>query len=110
MPLPLVFIAIGAGTAALGIGKGVKAGIDMKDASDTNKSANRLVDDAKESLERARKAIQNKNIKVGISIKPNTNVELLRPYIDKIDLVLIMSVEPGKGGQEFMPKALDKIE
>lgn len=56
MPLPLVFIAIGAGTAALGIGKGVKAGIDMKDASDTNKSANRLVDDAKESLERARKA------------------------------------------------------
>lgn len=56
MPLPLVFIAIGAGTAALGIGKGVKAGIDMKDASDTNKSANRIVDDAKESLEIARKA------------------------------------------------------
>jgi len=46
--------------------------------------------------------IKNQNIKVGIAINPNTNPILLRPYLDKIDLVLIMSVPPGKGGQEFI--------
>lgn len=53
--------------------------------------------------------IKNKNIKVGIAIKPNTNVEVLKPYIDKIDLVLIMSVEPGYGGQQFIEKTIEKI-
>ena len=53
--------------------------------------------------------IKNKNIKVGIAIKPNTNVEVLKPYIDKIDLVLIMSVEPGYGGQKFIEKTMEKI-
>ena len=53
--------------------------------------------------------IKNKNIKVGIAIKPNTNVEVLKPYIDKIDLVLIMSVEPGYGGQKFIEKTIEKI-
>ncbi len=48
--------------------------------------------------------------KVGISIKPNTPVTALRPYLDKIDLVLIMSVEPGYGGQAFLPEAESKIE
>lgn len=49
------------------------------------------------------------NCKVGISVKPNTEVEVLFPYLDKIDLALVMSVEPGKGGQKFMPLALEKI-
>ena len=53
--------------------------------------------------------IKNKNIKVGIAIKPNTNVEVLKPYINKIDLVLIMSVEPGYGGQQFIEKTIEKI-
>ena len=53
--------------------------------------------------------IKNKNIIVGIAIKPNTNVEVLKPYIDKIDLVLIMSVEPGYGGQKFIEKTIEKI-
>ena len=53
--------------------------------------------------------IKNKNIKVGIAIKPNTNVEVLKPYINKIDLVLIMSVEPGYGGQKFIEKTIEKI-
>ena len=48
--------------------------------------------------------------KAGLSIKPNTKVEELIPYLDKIELVLIMSVEPGFGGQKFMPNSLDKIE
>lgn len=45
----------------------------------------------------------------GISIKPNTPVELITPFLSKLDLVLIMSVEPGFGGQKFMENALDKI-
>ena len=52
--------------------------------------------------------IHSYGIKCGISIKPYTSVKELLPYLDKIELVLIMSVEPGKGGQKFMPIAIDK--
>ena len=45
---------------------------------------------------------------VGVSIKPKTPVETVLPYLDSIDLVLVMSVEPGFGGQSFMPEVLDK--
>ena len=48
-------------------------------------------------------------LKVGISIKPKTPVEALKPYVDQVDMVLIMSVEPGFGGQKFIPESLDKI-
>ena len=54
--------------------------------------------------------IKSKNIKVGISIKPNNNVENLKEYLPLVDLVLIMSVEPGFGGQTFIESSLDKIE
>ena len=47
---------------------------------------------------------------MGLSLKPNTTVKELIPYLDKIDLVLIMSVEPGFGGQEFMPNSLVKAQ
>lgn len=47
--------------------------------------------------------------KVGISIKPNTPVSALQPYLEKVDMILIMSVEPGFGGQKFIPSSLDKI-
>ena len=47
--------------------------------------------------------------KVGISIKPNTPVSTLQPYLDKVDMILIMSVEPGFGGQKFIPSSLEKI-
>ena len=47
--------------------------------------------------------------KAGLSIKPNTNVEAVLPFLNHLDLVLIMSVEPGFGGQSFIPNALDKI-
>lgn len=53
--------------------------------------------------------IKNSGIKCGISIKPETNVEDIYYLLPLIDKVLIMSVEPGKGGQKFMPDALDKI-
>lgn len=54
--------------------------------------------------------IRSKNCKVGISIKPNTDVLKLEKYLPYIDLVLVMSVEPGKGGQEFIMNATTKIE
>ena len=47
--------------------------------------------------------------KVGISIKPDTNLEEIMPYLKNIDLVLVMSVEPGKGGQEFLDKTVDRV-
>lgn len=54
-------------------------------------------------------AIRSEGCKVGMTIKPNTPVEALFPYLDQLDLVLVMSVEPGFGGQKFMPSALDKV-
>lgn len=45
-----------------------------------------------------------------LAISPNTNVELLYPYLNKIEGILIMSVNPGKGGQEFMPNTLSRAE
>lgn len=53
--------------------------------------------------------IKNKNIKVGIAINPETNIDEIYPYLDDIDLVLIMSVHPGKGGQTFID-ITDRIE
>ena len=54
-------------------------------------------------------AIRAVGCQVGISIKPGTPVEAVYPYLDDLDLVLVMSVEPGFGGQKFMPSALDKL-
>ena len=54
--------------------------------------------------------IKSLGVKVGISIKPLTDINVLDDLLDKVDLVLIMSVEPGFGGQEFIPSALDKIK
>jgi ribulose-phosphate 3-epimerase len=56
------------------------------------------------------KRIKSKKIRVGIAIKPKTNVETILPYLKLIDLVLVMSVEPGFGGQKFMPLAVEKIK
>lgn len=53
--------------------------------------------------------IKKYNIKVGLSLKPGTRVEALYPYIDDIDLVLVMTVEPGFGGQKFMADQMDKL-
>ena len=53
--------------------------------------------------------IKKLGVKVGVSIKPLTDINVLDDLLDKVDLVLIMSVEPGFGGQEFIPSALDKI-
>lgn len=54
-------------------------------------------------------AIKAQGCKVGLTIKPGTAPEALAPYLDQLDLVLVMSVEPGFGGQKFMPAAVEKI-
>ena len=55
------------------------------------------------------KEIHKYKMKAGLSIKPGTPIDKVFPFLAKLDLVLIMSVEPGMGGQKFMPETLDKI-
>lgn len=54
--------------------------------------------------------IHDMGYKVGLAIKPNTDIKMLEKYLDDIDLILVMSVEPGKGGQEFIHSSVDKIK
>ena len=56
------------------------------------------------------KQIRSFNKKVGISIKPQTDVKLIEKYFDKVDMVLIMTVEPGFSGQKFMESCVGKID
>jgi ribulose-phosphate 3-epimerase len=56
------------------------------------------------------KLIRDQNKKVGISLKPKSEISLIKEYLNQIDLVLIMSVEPGFGGQKFMPEVLEKTK
>lgn len=64
------------------------------------------IEEAKKIIEK----IKQKNIKASISIKPNTPVEILKPFLNVVDMVLVMSVEPGFGGQKFMEKMLEKCD
>ena len=54
--------------------------------------------------------IKELNKKVGVSLNPETKVDVILEHLDKIDLVLVMSVNPGFGGQKFMPEVLNKIK
>ena len=54
-------------------------------------------------------AIHARDLECGLGVNPNTPIACLFPYLDAIDLALVMSVEPGFGGQAFMPAALDKV-
>ncbi|MBO6195120.1 MAG: ribulose-phosphate 3-epimerase [Bacilli bacterium] len=54
--------------------------------------------------------IKNNNIKVGLAINPKTRLWKIKKYLNMIDLVLVMSVEPGKGGQQFIPSIIKKIK
>ena len=56
------------------------------------------------------KQIKSLGVKVGISIKPNTDVSVLDEYLELVDLILVMSVEPGFGGQKFIENALPKLK
>ncbi len=66
--------------------------------------------EACEDLDATICAIKKAGMQVGISIKPDTPVSVIKDYISKIDMVLVMSVEPGFGGQKFMPASIEKLK
>lgn len=61
--------------------------------------------DTEETIEK----IKSLSCKVGISVKPATSIERVFPFLDKVDMVLVMTVEPGFGGQSFMENMMSKI-
>lgn len=64
------------------------------------------VRDIKSAINKVKEA----NLKVGIAINPSTSVEKIKTYLDSLDLVLVMGVVPGYGGQEFISSTLDKVK
>ena len=66
--------------------------------------------EATDNLENSIERIRKKNKQVGVSLNPESEIGLILDLLDKIDLVLIMSVNPGFGGQKFMPEVLNKIK
>ena len=66
--------------------------------------------EATDNLEDSILKIKSLNKKVGVSLNPESKIDLIIDYLEKIDLVLIMSVNPGFGGQQFIPKVLDKVK
>ena len=66
--------------------------------------------EATQNLRESIKTIKDLKKKVGVSLNPDSKIELISEFLDQIDLVLIMSVNPGFGGQKFMPEVLDKIK
>lgn len=65
--------------------------------------------EAADPVEEALRAIRALGCKAGISFRPGTPLEKVFPFLDRVDLVLVMSVEPGFGGQAFLPEALERI-
>lgn len=65
---------------------------------------------AKDNVREVIELIKSYNIKAGLSIKPNTKVSEILPFIDIVDLILVMTVEPGFGGQKFMNNCALKIK
>ena len=66
--------------------------------------------EACENIKEVLETLKKQNLKVGLSIKPATSVTVLDEFLPYLDLILVMSVEPGKGGQKFMDSCLDKID
>src|SRR5688572_10351521 len=65
--------------------------------------------EAKCDVAAALAAIRSGGISAGISLKPGTPFSEVEPYLDQVDLVLIMTVEPGYGGQPFIPEMMEKV-
>ncbi len=66
--------------------------------------------EATDDLQNSIKKIKELKKKLGISLNPETKTDVIKKFLDQIDLVLIMSVNPGFGGQKFMPEVLDKVK
>ena len=82
----------------------------IKDFADAGADIITFHPEATTDIDQTIKLIRDQNKKVGISLKPKSEINLIKEYLNQIDLVLIMSVEPGFGGQKFMPEVLEKTK
>ena len=82
----------------------------IKDFADAGADIITFHPEATTDVDQTIKLIRDQNKKVGISLKPKSEISLIKDHLNKIDLVLIMSVEPGFGGQKFMPEVLEKTK
>jgi ribulose-phosphate 3-epimerase len=82
----------------------------IKDFADAGADIITFHPEATENISETINLIRKLGKKVGVSLKPKSELSLIENYLDKIDLILIMSVEPGFGGQKFMPQVLDKMK
>ena len=82
----------------------------IKDYADAGADIITIHPEATESLKGSIEHIKNLNKKVGVSLNPESKINLITNLLNEIDLVLIMSVNPGFGGQKFMPEVLEKIK
>ena len=81
----------------------------IKDYADAGADIITIHPEATEDLDKSIDHIKKLNKKVGVSLNPETKIDLVKNFLDKVDLILIMSVNPGFGGQKFMPEVLEKI-
>jgi ribulose-phosphate 3-epimerase len=82
----------------------------IQDYADAGADIITIHPEATEDLDKSIDHIKKLNKKVGVSLNPETKIDLVKNFLDKVDLILIMSVNPGFGGQKFMPEVLDKIK
>ncbi len=82
----------------------------IKDYAEAGANIITIHPEATENLEMSIKHIKDLGKKVGVSLNPNTQIDVIKNFLSNINLVLIMSVHPGFGGQKFMPEVLDKIK
>jgi ribulose-phosphate 3-epimerase len=82
----------------------------IKDYADAGADIITIHPEATENLKYSIQHVKSLNKKVGVSLNPETKIDLIINLLDEIDLVLIMSVNPGFGGQKFMPDVLEKIK
>ena len=82
----------------------------IKDFADAGADIITFHPEATTNVSKTIKLIKDQKKKVGISLKPKSEVNLIKDYLSEIDLILIMSVEPGFGGQKFMPEVLEKTK
>ena len=82
----------------------------IKDYADAGADIITIHPETTESLKGSIEHIKNLNKKVGVSLNPESKINLITDLLNEIDLVLIMSVNPGFGGQKFMPEVLQKIK
>ena len=82
----------------------------IKDYADAGADIITIHPEATKNLKSSIEHIKNLNKKVGVSLNPESKINLITNLLNEIDLVLIMSVNPGFGGQKFMPEVLEKIK